>query len=1230
MRQISLVRSLLALVLALTGTGATYAYDGSPHSPGLSEAARAGGLAPVGGPSSRTGWLHMLYGDAAPGGSPTATSGFVLIDDHGKVNELLVSEDALRTAGGRRALNGRYVTIDGQPLAPAQAAGPAGPMPLVGVHALQLTASQADELTMQAAVTGAQPWATVLCRFADEPDLTPKSKAWFDTLMLGSASAPSLGHYWREVSYGNVNLTGSVVVGWYTLPQPRSYYVYGNPVQLDFQRAANDCTGVADADVYFPDFVGINLAFNENLDGYAWGGSWTITRDGRTKTYRMTWLPPWGYENQAPVAHEMGHGFGLPHSSGPYSQTYDSAWDVMSGLWYDCPPYDPDYGCVGTHTISYHKDILGWIPTAQKYVAADGTSQTITLERLALPTTTNYLMAQINIGSSATNFYTVEVRRLVGYDATLPGDAVIIHKVDTTRSDRDAQVVDPDGNGDPNDGGAMWLPGDSFFDSPNGIGVSVIGQTATGFQVAVSKGGASYVLSVTVSGTGTVTSSPAGINCSAGTCSASFPANTSVTLTPSGGTLSVWGGACSGSGTCVVSMTATQAVTAAFATPTYSLTISPVPSNGGVSGPGISCGAGTLNDCAESFVSGTSVVLTASPASGYAVGVWTGCQSVSGTQCTVQMTQARTVTVTFDQAFYALTVSPVPTQGAISGFGISCGVGTINDCAESLPSGSGVVLTASPAAGYAVGAWTGCQSVSGTQCTVQMAQARTVAVTFNQVFYALTVSPAPTQGAISGPGISCGAGTINDCAESLASGSIVVLTASPAAGYAVGAWTGCQSVSGTQCTVQMTQARTVAVTFDQGLYALTVSPVPTGGAVSGPGITCGAGTINDCAESLASGSIVVLTASPAAGYTLGAWSGCQSVSGTQCTVQMTQARTVAVTFTPTYTLTVSPVPTGGSITGAGISCGASTIGDCSESVAIGTSVVLTASPATGYQFSGWSGCQSVSGTQCTVSMTQARTVSATFTAVLYKLQVSAPNHGNITGPGISCGTGTLGDCTELVLAGTSVVLAGTPADGYQFSAWSGCQSVSGTQCTVSMTQARTVSATFTAVLYKLQVSAPNHGSITGPGISCGTGTLGDCTELVLAGTSVVLAATPADGYQFSAWSGCQSVSGAQCTVLMTQARNVSATFTRITYTLTVSPIPVQGKVTATGISCGTGTNNDCTNTVNSGTSVTLNASPASGYQLGAWSGCQSVSGTKCTVQMTQPRTVSVTFNPITR
>ncbi len=77
-----------------------------------------------------------------------------------------------------------------------------------------------------------------------------------------------------------------------------------------------------------------------------------------------------------------------------------------------------------------------------------------------------------------------------------------------------------------------------------------------------------YVLTVTKAGTGSgsVTSAPAGITCGA-TCSASYALNTAVTLTAaraSGSTFSGWSGACTGTGSCSVTMSQARSVTATF------------------------------------------------------------------------------------------------------------------------------------------------------------------------------------------------------------------------------------------------------------------------------------------------------------------------------------------------------------------------------------------------------------------------------------------------------------------------------------------------------------------------------------------------------------------------------------------------------------------------------------------------------------------------------------------
>jgi hypothetical protein len=173
-----------------------------------------------------------------------------------------------------------------------------------------------------------------------------------------------------------------------------------------------------------------------------------------------------------------------------------------------------------------------------------GSSHTITLERIAQPVSDSYLMAQIPIGESSARFYTVEARIFAGYDDNVPGEAVVIHDVDTTR-DRPAQVVDPDGNGDPNDGAAMWTPGETFTDSANQISVTVDAATATGFQVTITNvSSAPHVLTVTTAGTGSGIVTGDGIACP-GDCTGVYIDGAVVTLhaTANPGFLFVgWGG----------------------------------------------------------------------------------------------------------------------------------------------------------------------------------------------------------------------------------------------------------------------------------------------------------------------------------------------------------------------------------------------------------------------------------------------------------------------------------------------------------------------------------------------------------------------------------------------------------------------------------------------------------------------------------------------------------------
>lgn len=250
-----------------------------------------------------------------------------------------------------------------------------------------------------------------------------------------------------------------------------------------------------------------------------------------------------------------------------------------------------------------------------------------------------------------------------------------------------------------------------------------------------------YNLSVTIAGSGgSVSSAPAGISCTSGTCTAPFAENANVTLTatPSSGfAFSGWSGACTGTSTCSVSMMMDETVTATFV-PTHSLSVTIVGSGSVSSNPaGINnCTSGT---CSATYVDSTSVTLTATATSGWRFKGWSGACSGT-TPCTVPMTADTTVTATFEQLF-TLTVS-VSGSGNVASTpaGIDCGNGGTT-CSAQFVSGTSVSLAETPGNGYVFSSW-GNDCSSNGACSVTMTAAHSVSATFNGPFdFSIAAAP---------------------------------------------------------------------------------------------------------------------------------------------------------------------------------------------------------------------------------------------------------------------------------------------------------------------------------------------------------------------------------------------------------------------------------------------------------------------------------------------------------
>src|SRR5205823_2735818 len=268
------------------------------------------------------------------------------------------------------------------------------------------------------------------------------------------------------------------------------------------------------------------------------------------------------------------------------------------------------------------------------------------------------------------------------------------------------------------------------------------------------------------------------------------------------------------------------------------------------------------------------------------------------------------------------------------------------------------------------------------------------------------------------PGIDCGA----SCSAPYDQGTVVMLVASAATGSTFAGWTGCDTVTGATCTVTMTTDRSATATF-----ALPGDTTPPARASGQPAGTLPAGT-TQTTLSLVTGEAASCRYATSPGVTYGAMPGaftttggtshattvgglanggsyafsvrCQDAAGNANPDDFTIAFSVASQPPPPrFTLSVNRAGTGnGTVTSApaGINCGAT----CTAGYNGDTVVTLTATTAGSGSFGGWSGCDRVSGTTCTVTMNAARSVTASFGASVVSAPVLKWQYGGCTpGPG---------------------------------------------------------------------------------------------------------------------------------------------------------------------------------------------------------------------------------------
>ena len=459
-----------------------------------------------------------------------------------------------------------------------------------------------------------------------------------------------------------------------------------------------------------------------------------------------------------------------------------------------------------------------------------------------------------------------------------------------------------------------------------------------------------------------------------------------------------------------------------------------------------------------------------------------------------------------------------------------------------------VELTATADPGWTFSQWSGAVESTANPVSLTILGDTNVIVTFAREEYTLTTS-------VVGGGV-----VSKDPDQAIYHyGDEVELTATADSGWIFSQWSG--DVEGTDNPVLLTMdvTKTVTATFTQYEYTVVAYTAGEGDVIKDPD-----------QPTYHYGDTVLLTAVPAAGWGFREWSGDVASSDNPLELYIDGNKTVFAVFeSQDYQVSVSLAGEGsGSVTSdpAGISCP----GDCTEPYTYGTVVTLTATPAVGSTFAGWSGACTGTGT-CVVTVDAGKTVVATFDPIPYDLTINQVGAGSVS-KSPNQATYRYGDVVQL----TAVA-----APCWVFTGWSGDLVSSQNPAFLTIDGDMTVVANFAEVRYTLTTSVVGNGEVQRDPDQLTYG----CDEAVL------LTAVADPGWTFDRWSGALSGSANPTLLTMDGDKTVTATFVQDEYTLTIN------KVGSGDVSIEP----DKT-TYHYGDVVELTAVPARGWTFSDWSG----------------------------
>jgi hypothetical protein len=293
----------------------------------------------------------------------------------------------------------------------------------------------------------------------------------------------------------------------------------------------------------------------------------------------------------------------------------------------------------------------------------------------------------------------------------------------------------------------------------------------------------------------------------------------------------------------------------------------------------------------------------------------------------------------------------------------------------------------------------------------------------------------------------------------------------------------------------------------------------------------------------------------------------------------------------------------------------------------GTKVTLTANPAAGYDWKGWSGTEGDMSNPTTIIMNGNKNAKVTFEqrpSLIINNQLVIGSVVGFTEGSVSVNPVPEND--GKYTKDIKVTLTAKAAAGYDWKSWSGTASDTANPTTVTMSSNKQITATFEPRVSLIV----NNQLVIGSSVSFAEGSVtvspapGD-DDKYAKGAKVTLTANPLTGYGWKSWAGTGSDASNPATVTLSSDKHVAVNFEQ-RFLMMINNQVVNGPGTSlTGGSVTLNPAPGADGRYAKDTTPTLTAVPAAGYRFDRWSGDFSSNVTTITISINTNKNLSAAF-----